>query len=188
MSAFGNQNDLKVPFRGAYWVIPGWFLAGCHPCFFDSDECAELLSRIVDHGIRHFIDLTEAEEWIPGMTVLADYSADIAEISESLEVAVKYSRLPIIDRSIPMRSGMVRILDIIDESIDNGLPVYVHCMGGIGRTGTVVGCYLARHGYAAGYDVITRIAELRNRIDFLDLPSPESRSQVEMVVSWQKGE
>ena len=188
MSAFDNKKDLKVPFSGAYWVIPESFLAGCHPCFYDSEDCAELLSRIVDSGIRHFIDLTEAEEWIPGMSVLADYSAKLTEISEVLNVEIRYSRKPIIDRSIPMRNGMSRILDLIDESIENGLPVYVHCMGGIGRTGTVVGCYLARHGYAAGYNAITHIAELRNQIDFLNLPSPESRPQVEMVVSWQKGE
>ncbi|MDZ7832705.1 MAG: protein-tyrosine phosphatase family protein [Desulfobacterales bacterium] len=188
MSAFDNTKDLKVPFSGAYWVFPDSFLAGCHPCFYAAEDCAELLSRIVDHGIRHFIDLTEAEEWIPGMSVLADYSAKLTEISEVLNLEIRYSRKPIIDRSIPMRNGMVRILDLIDESIANGLPVYVHCMGGIGRTGTVVGCYLARHGYAAGHDLIARIAELRNQIDFIDLPSPESRPQVEMVVSWQKGE
>ena len=27
--------------------------------------------------------------------------------------------------------------------------VYVHCRGGIGRTGTTIGCYLARHGFAS---------------------------------------
>lgn len=27
-----------------------------------------------------------------------------------------------------------------------GQTVYVHCYGGIGRTGTVVGCWLVRHG------------------------------------------
>ena len=42
------------------------------------------------------------------------------------------------------------ILDEIDGAILNGKTVYVHCLGGIGRTGTVVGCYLVRHGIAAG--------------------------------------
>jgi hypothetical protein len=47
---------------------------------------------------------------------------------------------------------------------------------------------LARHGYAAGDDVIKQIAELRAHVDFIDWPSPESRQQVEMVTSWKSGE
>ncbi|MFZ5949388.1 MAG: fused DSP-PTPase phosphatase/NAD kinase-like protein [Candidatus Rifleibacteriota bacterium] len=29
-----------------------------------------------------------------------------------------------------------------------GKPVYVHCWGGLGRTGVVVGCWSRRHGEA----------------------------------------
>jgi protein-tyrosine phosphatase len=35
---------------------------------------------------------------------------------------------------------MTTILDAIDESMTAGKPVYVHCWGGMGRTGTVIGC------------------------------------------------
>ncbi|MBA3406233.1 MAG: dual specificity protein phosphatase family protein [Gemmatimonadaceae bacterium] len=28
----------------------------------------------------------------------------------------------------------------------SGHSIYVHCWGGVGRTGTVVGCYIVRHG------------------------------------------
>ena len=41
---------------------------------------------------------------------------------------------------------MKRILDDVDEAIAGGGLTYVHCWGGIGRTGTVVGCWLVRHG------------------------------------------
>ena len=65
--------------------------------------------------------------------------------------------------------------------------VYVHCWGGKGRTGKVVGCYLALHGFAVGNDVINKIKELRkNTEDFSDL-SPETRGQINMVVNWTKG-
>ena len=37
------------------------------------------------------------------------------------------------------------ILDAIDKALEDGKNVYVHCWGGIGRDGTVVGCWLVRH-------------------------------------------
>eukprot|EP00957_Ditylum_brightwellii_P066906 5077990-Ditylum_brightwellii.AAC.1 len=42
---------------------------------------------------------------------------------------------------------MSRILDTIDETIwEQNHTVYVHCKGGIGRTGTAVGCFLVQRG------------------------------------------
>ena len=81
---------------------------------------------------------------------------------------------------------MVRILNQIDVCIKYDKPVYVHCCGGKGRTGAVVGCYLVRHGFAAGNDVIEKIKELRkNTEDFSD-PSPETKAQINMVINWNK--
>ena len=58
---------------------------------------------------------------------------------------------------------MTRILDEVDDGAREGGAVYVHCWGGIGRTGTVVGCWLLRHGLDRG-DAIARIAELRREV------------------------
>ena len=41
---------------------------------------------------------------------------------------------------------MTTILDAIDEALDRGDPVYVHCLGGVDRTCTAAGCWLVRHG------------------------------------------
>ena len=54
------------------------------------------------------------------------------------------------------------------------------------RTGTVVGCYLARHGIAAGNDVIKKIKELRKDTEDFSDPSPETREQIKMVNNWGK--
>ena len=187
MPTIEDAQNLRVPFSGAYWVVSGRLLAGCHPCFYAPRACPELLGCIVDTGIRRFIDLTEAHERIPGMNDLADYSAYLDQILKTSGVLLQHHREAIVDRGIPSYADMVRILDKIDGLIQNGIPVYLHCMGGIGRTGTVVGCYLARHGYATGEAVINYIAGLRTSVDFIDWPSPESRQQIEMVVSWEKG-
>jgi len=56
---------------------------------------------------------------------------------------------------------MIRILDQIDRGMEQNPAVYLHCWGGRGRTGTVVGCYLARHGMAVGEAALDLLGELR---------------------------
>ena len=51
------------------------------------------------------------------------------------------------------------VIATIEHALERG-GVYVHCWGGIGRTGTVVGCVLADEGL--DYDeIIERLAALR---------------------------
>jgi len=38
------------------------------------------------------------------------------------------------------------ILDDIASALNSGRNIYVHCRAGIGRTGTVVGCFLVEQG------------------------------------------
>ena len=53
---------------------------------------------------------------------------------------------------------MSDILDAIDAALRDGKTVYVHCWGGVGRTGTVIGCWLVRHG-KTGDEALSQIAE-----------------------------
>jgi hypothetical protein len=46
--------------------------------------------------------------------------------------------------------------------------------------------YLARHGMAAGSDVIEKIKELRKDTEIFFDPSPETRKQINMVINWKK--
>jgi hypothetical protein len=59
---------------------------------------------------------------------------------------VRAVRTPLRDFTAPPREEMRMILDLIDSELTDGGAVYLHCYGGIGRTGTVVGCWLVRHG------------------------------------------
>ena len=83
---------------------------------------------------------------------------------------------------------MKKLLDLIDRSIENNQPVYLHCFGGLGRTGTVVGCYLARHGTGSGKNVLDIIKALRRNTATHHLASPETAEQIELVCSWRQGE
>ena len=177
------------PFAGAYWVIPHQLLAGCHPCFHPHYACDTLLARLVEAGIRSFIDLTEADEPIPGRRELADYSEALERVAGRMDVQLSHYRAGIVDHYIPSRAGMAQTLDVIDASLEQDMPAYVHCMAGIGRTGTVIGCYLVRHGYAAdGDEAMAYIAKLKNGKGLLGIASPETAEQRDMLRSWNKDE
>ena len=78
---------------------------------------------------------------------------------------------------------MASILETIDGLLASGREVYVHCYGGIGRTGTVVGCFLARHGMA-GAEALEQIARWRERTPDGWIRSPETDEQRRMVLNW----
>jgi protein-tyrosine phosphatase len=102
----------------------------------------------------------------------------------SQKVSVTYDRFSIQDLDIPTRTNMNQILDQIDLNIRNSKPVYVHCWGGRGRTGTVVGCWMVRHGVVSGSKVTEKIRYLRRNTSDSHKPSPETPPQVQMVETW----
>lgn len=90
------------------------------------------------------------------------------------------------DMTTPTESDMVQMLDTIDEALESGEVVYVHCLAGRGRTGTVVGCYLARHGMS-GQEALDEIARLRKGMPDAFNRSPETHAQRQMVLNWPEG-
>jgi protein tyrosine phosphatase (PTP) superfamily phosphohydrolase (DUF442 family) len=177
---------LKVPFNRSYWVVPGKLLAGGYPGSEDPIEEERNLKALIQAGIRHVISLLEPQEYSRPDDPFPPYVDQMESIAKKLKISVTFDQISIKDFSAPTERLMVRILNQIDMCIKYDKPVYVHCRGGKGRTGTIVGCYLARHGFAAGNDVIEMIKELRkNTRDFSD-PSPETKKQINMVVNWGK--
>ena len=177
---------LKVPFNRSYWVVPGKLLAGCYPGSEDQREEERKPKGLIQAGIRHVISLMEPQEYNRPDDPFPPYVDHMESIAQKLKVSVTFDQISIKDFSVPTERQMVRILNQIDMCIKYDKPVYVHCWGGKGRTGTVVGCYLAQHGYAAGKDLIKKIKELRkNTEDFSD-QSPETREQIKMVINWKK--
>ncbi len=162
-----------LPDLNTYWVRPGDLAAGEYPASWSEGVTRDLLRRMLEAGLRVFIDLTEPGHNPPYEHIL------IAEAA-ALGVSARRLSFPIPDFDTPGRAAMQRILDHIDAAIAAGEPVYVHCRAGQGRTGTVVGCWLVRHG-VRGEDAISRIALLRGD----GIPSPETSAQRAMVINWQ---
>lgn len=150
-----------VPFPRSYWVVPGKFLAGLYPGGKDPKEARAKITALLNAGIRHVINLMEPDETDFTGKPFVPYEELLESIAAGMGVSVTFDRLPINDMSVPPERFMWRILNQIDLFIGQGRPVYAHCLGGIGRTGTVAGCYLRRHGMADGKNVLELIYACR---------------------------
>jgi hypothetical protein len=178
----------QVPFPRSYWVEPGRFLAGCYPGSVDAQDAERKLSGLLDAGVRCVINLMEPEETDHHGNPFASYDETLRRLAADRGVEVDMVRIPVPDQCVPTRDVMRDILNAIDRAIGNGQPVFVHCWGGKGRTGTVVGCWLARRGIANGDDALRRIQYLRRHDPTAQEPSPENSVQRRMVRSWRHGE
>jgi hypothetical protein len=181
------ETKLSAPFPNSYWVSPGQLLAGEYPGDADENAATKRLAALLDGGIRTFIDLTDEDEINEDAKPVPPYYRVLCSVTEERRTEVTYLRVPIPDRGVPSVWTMRCILDVIDRSVTDENPVFVHCWAGRGRTGTVVGCYLKRHGLANDKDVVERIAELRRLMPSGSDSSPHTPEQVRMVKNWKKG-
>lgn len=176
---------LTLPTEDAYWVqlgqeeaITGRLLAGEYPGAKDTNEALAKLDRFLDSGISFFLDLTEEGEYN-----LRPYATAVQQRAASQGLSVTHRRMPIRDLGTPDLQTMHAILDTLDAALARGESVYVHCFGGIGRTGTVVGCWLVRHGLT-GEEALAQIAAWRQGTPDGKRPSPETAAQRQMVRQW----
>ena len=167
----------------SYWIIPGRFLAGEYPGAKDEEEARAKIRRFLQAGVTRFIDLTH-----PGESNLRPYAGMLAEEAQRLEggrpgKTVSHTRLPIDDMSTPSLAEMGRIQAVIQKALRDGETIYLHCWGGRGRTGTVVGCYLVEQGIP-GEQALEQVRTWRQVTDKAHLPSPETYAQQAMVLNW----
>jgi predicted protein tyrosine phosphatase len=172
------MEDLKRPISESYWVEPGRLLAGEYPGQYTSESTRQRIDALLEAGFDTFIDLTRPNETVPYYRVLL-------EEAKLYEVQVERHNFPIGDFGLPTPEGMRSILDTIDAALQNGRRIYLHCWGGIGRTGTTVGCYLVRRGMT-GEEALRQLAEWWQTVpkSRIHQHSPETYEQAQFIRNW----
>ena len=137
MDCFEELVFPRKPIRNSYRVMDRVY-AGEYPRELDEKKSIVKLKQFERFGITHYIDLTEEGELRP--------------YAQMLGSDVRHIRFPIKDVSAPrsiesVKELVARINDILREGDSH--KVYIHCWGGVGRTGVIVGCLLSEQ---CGFD------------------------------------
>ncbi len=162
-----------------YWVEKDKLLAGSLPGRSTDVSALDQMTLLQQMGIRKIIDLTH-----PSETNGSLYLPALQSLNENTEHGIGYANVQVYDMGIPTSTQMHDILAHIADTNKAGHAVYVHCFGGLGRTGTVVGCYLIQQGMDPEA-ALQHIPELRKAAGLFNFPSPEALEQVEFVLNWR---
>ena len=119
------QPALPIEFS---YKVTDIFYAGEYPFEILPKDGIVKLNRLIDFGIKHFIDLT---------------SERLTKYNEFLPKHCTYMSLSIPDYTVPSFEKLKMAHDIVSQSKEK---VYVHCKGGHDRTGIVVATYFIHAG------------------------------------------
>lgn len=140
-----------------YWLVEGELAGMAMPTaarayayLEDADKIAKEeflyeISELKKRGVGSVVTLTE--------TPLAD--------GPLREAGIDYVHIPIPDMTAPTLSQIQHFVTHVHQSVQEQKPVVAHCLGGLGRTGTMLACYLVSKGYAST-DAIKEVRQKRS--------------------------
>jgi len=176
-----------------YWVIPGRLLATEYPGHKNAEQARRKLAVLTQAGVSSFVDLTEPGETTRDGSPMVPYEALLGGLAPSeallgglapsgaLLGGLNYRRLAIPDQGVIADDGYDEILGHIRAELDAGRVVLVHCWGGKGRTGTVVGSWLIDTEGRGYPEVIDRMQELRAGSRKAGHPVPDTEEQCRVL-------
>ncbi len=171
---------LPRPHDNCYWLIPGQMLAGEHPGAKSTEQTERRADALINAGVRCVIDLTEATEGLPPSALALQAAA--AQQGQTVHI----EPFPIADYGVPSAATMRAVLAAIDHALRAGELIYLHCHGGIGRTGTVVGCWLVEQGFTPDQALHLLAQKWRAMAKRDRAPvSPETDEQRAFIAAWQ---
>jgi atypical dual specificity phosphatase len=121
----------------------------------------EEVDWLKEEGVKSIVTIREEpleDEWIKDINYLHVHSNDMG---------------------VPEFNDLNNSVDFIHKRLENNEPVMVHCLAGLGRTGTILACYLIKYEKMSAGDAITKIRKERSG-------SIQSYSQEEIIFRFEK--
>lgn len=167
-----------LPFPQSYWLSADKLIFGHYPSSPIPEDRERKLQGLLDCGIKTIINLTLETELNVDGNPLDDYAQWMASHAHR----VICIRQGFVNETAPDIETMTKILHEIEMSLLHDCPVYVHCYGGHGRSGTVAACHLISTERLSPGLAIERVLALRE-----PLPKnhyPFEADQINFIHAW----
>ena len=119
------------------WLIEGKLAGSAIPTSFEE------IKWLVDGGVKSIVTVREEsldDDWIKNINYLHIHSNDMG---------------------VPEFEDLIKAVDFIHQRITYNEPEMVHCLAGLGRTGTILACYLIKYQKLSADDSIQKVRESR---------------------------
>ncbi len=137
------------------WIVENELAGSAIPT--STDE----VQWLIEQGIKSIVTIREEplnDEWVKDVNYLHILSNDM---------------------SVPEFNDLIHTVDFIHRRLANNEPVLVHCLAGLGRTGTILACYLVKYQNLSAEQAIQKIREERPG-------SIQSYPQEEIIFQFEK--
>jgi len=100
-------------------------------------------------------------QWAVGQGIKSIITVREEPLDDTWVKNVNYLHVLSNDMGVPEFNDLVYAVDFIHRRVTNNEPVLVHCLAGLGRTGTLLACYLIKHQKMPADEAIQKVRNER---------------------------